>query len=157
MEEICGYCLDKEATMKRFFAICSFYEIKSKDLVKLFRVSNTILSYWRNGSRFPGWNKITLFAYALGLPLDIMIIGKKSSVNPQIKNAVKKITYLKEQKYITILQELLDNGELDNPPFVCENVFSPLGNNTIPLDYRSAQYAKLCADVKYYGLKKQKK
>lgn len=77
MKEVCGYCLDKEATMKRFFAICSFYEIKSKDLVKLFRVSNTLLSYWRNGSRFPSWNKITLFAYTLGLPLDIMIIGKK--------------------------------------------------------------------------------
>ena len=26
MNDICGYCLDKEATMKRFFDICNFYE-----------------------------------------------------------------------------------------------------------------------------------
>ena len=78
MEDICGYCLDKEATIKRFFDICSFYELKSKDLAKLFKVSNTTLSYWRNGSRFPGWDKIMLFAYTVGLPLDIMIIVKKA-------------------------------------------------------------------------------
>ena len=154
---ICGYCLDKEATIKRFFDICSFYELKSKDLAKLLKVSNTTLSYWRNGSRFPGWDKIMLFAYTVGLPLDIMIIGKKSIANPQIKTVVEKINYLKEKKYITILQELLDNGKLDKLPLVCENVFNPLGNNTATLDYRSTQYAKLCADVKYYGLKKQKK
>lgn len=157
MKEVCGYCLDKEATMKRFFAICSFYEIKSKDLVKLFRVSNTLLSYWRNGSRFPSWNKITLFAYTLGLPLDIMIIGKKNPVNLQIKKVVEKIAYLKEQKYISILQELLDSGKLDKPPLICESIFNPLQKTTVSFDYGSPQYAKLYADIKYYGLKKQKK
>ena len=30
-KDICGYCLDKEATTRRFFDICDFYGIKNKD------------------------------------------------------------------------------------------------------------------------------
>ena len=63
MSDVCGYCLDKKATIKRFFAVCDFYGIKNKDLVKLFGVSDVLVSYWRNGTRFPEWDKIVLFAY----------------------------------------------------------------------------------------------
>ena len=91
MNDICGYCLDKEATMKRFFDICNFYDIKNKDLVKLFNVSNVIVSYWRNGSRFPGWDKLMVFAYTVGLPLEVMIIGKEKIENNQMDLTKKRI------------------------------------------------------------------
>lgn len=154
MEDICGYCLDKEATLKRFFALCDYYGIKNKDLVKLFEVSDVIVSYWRNGSRFPGWDKIMLFSYIIGLPLEVVIIGRKVVEEPQIKNAIKKINSLKEKKYIKNLQSLLDNGELDYPPLIYDSYFNPLTQNTKSLDYTSSEYAKFCADVRYYGLKK---
>lgn len=154
MEDICGYCLDKEATLKRFFALCDFYGIKNKDLVNLFQVSDVIVSYWRNGSRFPGWDKIMLFSYTIGLPLEVVIIGKKSVEDLEIKNTIKKIISLKEKKYIENLQCLLDKGELDSPPSIYDNFFNPLARNSKSLDCTSLEYAKLCADVRYYGLKK---
>ena len=157
MNDICGYCLDKEATMKRFFDICNFYDIKNKDLVKLFNVSNVIVSYWRNGSRFPGWDKLMVFAYTVGLPLEVMIIGKEKIENNQIKGAIVRIDELKEKKYISILQELLDSGKLDNPPKIENLVFNPLSEETDIIDLDSSKYAKLIADVKYYGLTKRRK
>ena len=171
MNDICGYCLDKEATMKRFFDICNFYDIKNKDLVKLFNVSNVIVSYWRNGSRFPGWDKLMVFAYTVGLPLEVMIIGKEKIFwikgifrwakekieNNQIKGAIVRIDELKEKKYISILQELLDSGKLDNPPKIEKVIFNPLSEETDIIDLDSSKYAKLIADVKYYGLTKRRK
>lgn len=53
------------------------------------------------------------------------------------------------------MQELLDNGELDFPPIIGEGIFNPLEDRIDFLDYTSTQYAKLCADVQYYGLKKR--
>lgn len=155
MKDVCGYCLDKEATTKRFFDVCDFYGIKNKDLVKLFNVSDVTVSYWRNGSRFPEWDKIMLFAYTVGLPLDVMIIGKKSIEQEEIKRAINKIEKLKEKKYKDRLQELLDSGELDFPPMLNENIFNPLENRTDFSELYSYQYAKLLADVRYYGLEKK--
>ena len=77
MIDVCGFALDKEATTRRFFDICDFYGITNKDLKNLFNISSTTVSYWRNGSRFPDWDKLLHFAYTVGLPLDVMIIGKK--------------------------------------------------------------------------------
>ena len=155
MEDICGYYLDKQATIKRFFDVCNFYGIKNKDLAKLFNVSDVIVSYWRTGKRFPKWDNLMLFAYTVGLPLEVMIIGKQGIQDPQLMKAINRIDSLREKKYISNLQELLDNGELDFPPLIGEGIFNPLEDRIDFLDYTSTQYAKLCADVQYYGLKKR--
>ena len=155
MEDICGYYLDKQATIKRFFDVCNFYGIKNKDLAKLFNVSDVIVSYWRTGKRFPKWDNLMLFAYTVGLPLEVMIIGKQGIQDPQLVKAINRIESLREKKYISNLQELLDNGELDFPPLIGEGIFNPLEDRIDFLDYTSTQYAKLCADVQYYGLKKR--
>ena len=85
MIDICGFALDKEGTTKRFFDICDFYDIKNKDLINLFNISNATVSYWRNGTRFPDWDKLMLFAYTVGLPLDEIIIGKKTYDDEKIE------------------------------------------------------------------------
>lgn len=47
----------------------------------------------KSGKRFPGWDKLMVFAYTVGLPLEVMIIGKEKIENNQISsnNFVKKI------------------------------------------------------------------
>lgn len=155
MKNIFKYYIDRELTTKRFFDLCHFYGIKNKDLTKLFDVSNATVSYWRNGTRFPEYNKIIFFAYIIGLPLEIVIIGKKEIENQQVKKIIKRIYEIKEKKYIEKLQELLDQGALDSPPKFTESIFDPLQNRDNFLDLSSPQYAKLILDITYYGLKKR--
>lgn len=157
MKDICAYTLDKEATTRRFFDICNFYNIKNKDLVKLFNVSNATVSYWRNGTRFPGWDKLMLFAYAVALPLDVMVIGKSNIEDEQIIKAINKINNLKHEKYLARLQDLLDKGELDNPPCNTEIIFNPLNDKKKSSEWDSTIYSRLISDVKYYGLEKKTK
>ena len=98
MIDVCGFALDKEATTRRFFDICDFYGITNKDLKNLFNISSTTVSYWRNGSRFPDWDKLLHFAYTVGLPLDVMIIGKKVYNDKKIEDAINNISKLKPNK-----------------------------------------------------------
>lgn len=155
MKNIFGYYVDRELTTKRFFDLCHFYGIKNKDLTRLFDVSDVTVSYWRNGTRFPEYNKIVFFAYIIGLPLEIVIIGKKEIENQQVKKNFKRIYEIKEKKYIEKLQELLDRGALDSPPKFDVGFFNPLLNRDDFLDPSSPQYAKLILDITYYGLKKR--
>lgn len=155
MKHIYSYCIDRELTTKRFFDLCQFYGIRNKDLAKLFDVSDTTISYWRNGTRFPEYNKIMLFAYTVGLPLELVIIRKKEIENPHIKKILDRIYELKERKYKEKLQELLDRGFFDHPPQIQEDILCPLVDEAVFLDTASPQYVKLILDVSYYGLKKR--
>lgn len=154
---ICGYCLDKEATTKRVFDICNFYGIENKDLKKLFGVSDSIVSYWRNGTRFFDWDKLMMFAYVLKLPLDVIIITKKRSLNEQMNQAIIKIKKLQEKKYISKLQDILDSGKLDNQPEYFEIIINPLEEDNDDFIVDAIQYKKLITDIKFYGLKKRTK
>ena len=154
MIDICGFALDKEATTKRFFDICDFYGITNKDLKNLFNISSTTVSYWRNGSRFPDWDKLMHFAYTVGLPLDVMIIGKKVYNDKKIEDAINNISKLKQTKYIAELQKLLDNGKINFPPILSQSVFNPLENIPLQTEINSTTYNQVMADVIKYDLVK---
>ena len=69
---------DKEKTTEQMFKVCQYYDVKNVDLAESMCTSEVEVSNWKTGKRFPGWDKIMLFAYTVGLPLDIMILGKKA-------------------------------------------------------------------------------
>jgi transcriptional regulator with XRE-family HTH domain len=154
MIDVCGFALDKEATTRRFFDICDFYGITNKDLITLFNISNTTVSYWRNGTRFPDWDKLLLFAYTVGLPLDVMIIGKKVFNDKKIEDAINNISQLKRTKYISELQKLLDDGKLDFPPNLPQSLFNPLMTIINQKDLDTTTYNQVMADIVKYGLVK---
>ena len=156
MIDICGFALDKEATTRRFFDICDFYGITNKDLKNLFQISSTTISYWRNGTRFPDWDKLLHFAYTVGLPLDVMIIGKKVYNDKKIEDAINNISKLKQRKYINELQKLLDSGKLDFPPMISQSVVNPLENISMQKELDSTTYNQVIADIIKYGLVKNK-
>ena len=155
MIDICGFALDKEATTRRFFDICDFYGITNKDLKNLFNISSTTVSYWRNGTRFPDWDKLLHFAYTVGLPLDVMIIGKKVFNDKKIEDAINNISKLKQRKYIFELQKLLDSGKLDFPPILSKSVFNPLKFISLQNDLDSTTYHQVLADIIKFGLVKK--
>ena len=156
MIDVCGFALDKEATTRRFFDICDFYGITNKDLKNLFQISSTTVSYWRNGTRFPDWDKLLHFAYTVGLPLDVMIIGKKVYNDKKIEDAINNISKLKQRKYINELQKLLDSGKLDFPPMISQSVVNPLENISMQKELDSTTYNQVIADIIKYGLVKNK-
>ena len=129
--------LDKEKTTEQMFKVCDYYKVKNIDIAEFLDTSEVEVSMWKSGKRFPGWDKIMLFAYTVGLPLEVMIIGKEKIENNQIKGAIVRIDELKEKKYISILQELLDSGKLDNPPKIEKVIFNP-----------SAQYSSYNPNIK---------
>jgi transcriptional regulator with XRE-family HTH domain len=154
MIDICGFALDKEGTTKRFFDICDFYDIKNKDLINLFNISNATVSYWRNGTRFPDWDKLMLFAYTVGLPLDVIIIGKKTYDDEKIEKAINNILKLKQEKYICEIQKLLDNGKLNFQSMISDSFFNPVINNSKSIYFDTTSYNQLFADVIKYELEK---
>ena len=156
MIDVCGFALDKEATTRRFFDICDFYGITNKDLKNLFQISSTTVSYWRNGTRFPDWDKLLHFAYTVGLPLDVMIIGKKVYNDKKIEDAINNISKLKQRKYINELQKLLDSGKLDFPPMISQSVVNPLENISMQKELDSTTYNQVIADIIKYVLVKNK-
>lgn len=85
--------LDKEKTTEQMFKVCDYYKVKNIDIVEFLDTSEVEVSMWKSGKRFPGWDKLMVFAYTVGLPLEVMIIGKEKIENNQIStnNFVKKI------------------------------------------------------------------
>lgn len=73
-----GICGGGPKYTEQMFKVCQYYDVKNVDLAELMCTSEVEVSNWKTGKRFPGWDKIMLFAYTVGLPLDIMILGKKA-------------------------------------------------------------------------------
>ena len=64
-----GVSLDKEKTVEQMFKVCQYYDVKNVDLADLMFTTEVEVSNWRTNKRFPGWNKIMLFAYVFNLNL----------------------------------------------------------------------------------------
>ncbi len=69
--------LDKEKTTEQMFKVCDYYKVKNIDIAEFLDTSEVEVSMWKSGKRFPGWDKIMLFAYVFDLSLDELIIRKK--------------------------------------------------------------------------------
>lgn len=69
--------LDKEKTTEQMFKVCDYYKVKNIDIAEFLDTSEVEVSMWKSGKRFPGWDKIMLFAYTVGLPLELWLLEKK--------------------------------------------------------------------------------
>lgn len=75
-----GFILDKEKTTEQMFKVCQYYDVKNVDLAELMCTSEVEVSNWKTGKRFPGWDKIMLFAYIFNISLNELIVKKAHQV-----------------------------------------------------------------------------
>ena len=110
-----GFILDKEKTTEQMFKVCQYYDVKNVDLAELMCTSEVEVSNWKTGKRFPGWDKIMLFAYIFNISLNELIVKKSTSgsdILEKIRHQVKEIDKINLKK---TLERKSNNNENLSP------------------------------------------
>ena len=110
-----GFILDKEKTTEQMFKVCQYYDVKNVDLAELMCTSEVEVSNWKTGKRFPGWDKIMLFAYIFNISLNELIVKKSTSASDtleKIRHQVKEIDKINLKK---TLERKSNNNENLSP------------------------------------------
>ena len=102
-----GLILDKEKTLEQIFKVCNYYNIKNKDLADFMDTSEVEVCNWKTNKRFPGWDKIIIFAYVFQIPLDKLVVRKITQENDTVHDIREKIKSIDESK----LNDLVSNVE----------------------------------------------
>ncbi|MBE6350994.1 MAG: bacteriophage CI repressor [Spirochaetaceae bacterium] len=129
-----GVSLDKEKTVEQMFKVCQYYDVKNVDLADLLGTTEVEVSNWRTYKRFPGWNKIMLFAYVFNLSLDDLIVRKKingSNILDDIREKIKKID---QQNLEKTLERKTNNNENLTPECYRNVRWNPLVQDWVPLE-----------------------
>ena len=129
-----GVSLDKEKTVEQMFKVCQYYDVKNVDLADLMFTTEVEVSNWRTNKRFPGWNKIMLFAYVFNLSLDELIIRKTtigSDILDEIREKIKKID---QQNLEKTLERKTNNNENLTPECYRNVRWNPLVQDWVPLE-----------------------
>ena len=124
-----GFILDKEKTTEQMFKVCQYYDVKNVDLAELMCTSEVEVSNWKTGKRFPGWDKIMLFAYIFNISLNELIVKKSTSGSDtleKIRHQVKEIDKINLKK---TLERKSNNNE-----------------NLTPESYRNVRWNPLLQD-----------
>ena len=85
-----GFILDKEKTTEQMFKVCQYYDVKNVDLAELMCTSEVEVSNWKTGKRFPGWDKIMLFAYIFNISLNELIVKKSTSGSDTLEKTLER-------------------------------------------------------------------
>ena len=126
--------LDKEKTTEQMFKVCDYYKVKNIDIAEFLDTSEVEVSLWKSGKRFPGWDKIMLFAYVFDLSLDELIIRKKSDENDFINDIRSKIEKVNQKNLHKTLKRKSLNNENLNPDRYINVRWNPLVQDWVPIE-----------------------
>ena len=129
-----GVSLDKEKTVEQMFKVCQYYDVKNVDLADLMFTTEVEVSNWRTNKRFPGWNKIMLFAYVFNLSLDELIIRKTTIGSDILDDIREKIKKIDQQNLEKTLERKTNNNENLTPECYRNVRWNPLVQDWVPLE-----------------------
>ena len=129
-----GVSLDKEKTVEQMFKVCQYYDVKNVDLADLMFTTEVEVSNWRTNKRFPGWNKIMLFAYIFNLSLDELIIRKTTIGSDILDDIREKIKKIDQQNLKKTLERKTNNNENLTPECYRNVRWNPLVQDWVPLE-----------------------
>ena len=129
-----GVSLDKEKTVEQMFKVCQYYDVKNVDLADLMFTTEVEVSNWRTNKRFPGWNKIMLFAYVFNLSLDELIIRKTTIGSDILDDIREKIKKIDQQNLKKTLERKTNNNENLTPECYRNVRWNPLVQDWVPLE-----------------------
>lgn len=123
-----GLILDKEKTLKQIFKVCNYYNIKNKDLADFMDTSEVEVCNWKTNKRFPGWDKIIIFAYVFQIPLDKLVVRKITKKNDTVNDIREKIKSIDEKNLIKTIEKYRNSTSIS------------------PLEYRNVRWNPLLQD-----------
>ena len=129
-----GVSLDKEKTVEQMFKVCQYYDVKNVDLADLMFTTEVEVSNWRTNKRFPGWNKIMLFAYVFNLSLDELIIRKTTIGSDILDDIREKIKKIDQQNLEKTFERKTNNNENLTPECYRNVRWNPLVQDWVPLE-----------------------
>ena len=116
------------------FKVCQYYDVKNVDLADLMFTTEVEVSNWRTNKRFPGWNKIMLFAYVFNLSLDELIIRKTTIGSDILDDIREKIKKIDQQNLEKTLERKTNNNENLTPECYRNVRWNPLVQDWVPLE-----------------------
>lgn len=123
-----GLILDKEKTLEQIFKVCNYYNIKNKDLADFMDTSEVEVCNWKTNKRFPGWDKIIIFAYVFQIPLDKLVVRKITQENDTVYDIREKIKSIDEKNLIKTIEKYRNSTSIS------------------PLEYRNVRWNPLLQD-----------
>lgn len=123
-----GLILDKEKTLEQIFKVCNYYNIKNKDLADFMDTSEVEVCNWKTNKRFPGWDKIIIFAYVFQIPLDKLVVRKITQENDTVHDIREKIKSIDEKNLIKTIEKYRNSTSIS------------------PLEYRNVRWNPLLQD-----------
>lgn len=123
-----GLILDKEKTLEQIFKVCNYYNIKNKDLADFMDTSEVEVCNWKTNKRFPGWDKIIIFAYVFQIPLDKLVVRKITQENDTVLDIREKIKSIDEKNLIKTIEKYRNSTSIS------------------PLEYRNVKWNPLLQD-----------
>ena len=123
-----GLILDKEKTLEQIFKVWNYYNIKNKDLADFMDTSEVEVCNWKTNKRFPGWDKIIIFAYVFQIPLDKLVVRKITQENDTVNDIREKIKSIDEKNLIKTIEKYRNSTSIS------------------PLEYRNVRWNPLLQD-----------
>ena len=137
--------LDKEKTLEQIFKVCNYYNIKNKDLADFMDTSEVEVCNWKSNKRFPGWDKIIIFAYVFQIPLDKLVVRKITKKNDTVNDIREKIKYIDEKNLIKTIEKYRNSTSIS--PLEYRNVrWNPLLQNWVSTEEYEETISKILSE-----------
>lgn len=141
-----GLILDKEKTLEQIFKVCNYYNIKNKDLADFMDTSEVEVCNWKTNKRFPGWDKIIIFAYVFQIPLDKLVVRKITQENDTVNDIREKIKSIDEKNLIKTIEKYRNSTSIS--PLEYRNVrWNPLLQDRVSIEEYEETISKILSET----------
>lgn len=141
-----GLILDKEKTLEQIFKVCNYYNIKNKDLADFMDTSEVEVCNWKTNKRFPGWDKIIIFAYVFQIPLDKLVVRKITQENDTVNDIREKIKSIDEKNLIKTIEKYRNSTSIS--PLEYRNVrWNPLLQDWVSIEEYEETISKILSET----------
>lgn len=138
--------LDKEKTLEQIFKVCNYYNIKNKDLADFMDTSEVEVCNWKTNKRFPGWDKIIIFAYVFQIPLDKLVARKITKKNDTVNDIREKIKSIDEKNLIKTIEKYRNSTSIS--PLEYRNVrWNPLLQDWVSIEEYEETISKILSET----------
>ena len=101
---------------------------------------------WKTNKRFPGWDKIIIFAYVFQIPLDKLVARKITKKNDTVNDIREKIKSIDEKNLIKTIEKYRNSTSIS--PLEYRNVrWNPLLQDWVSIEEYEETISKILSET----------